>query len=207
MDFFASQELARKNTRRLIVLYLLSIIGLIVGVYFLIVFVGAGVGVVGNSGFALESYVQLFRVDMLGYVAAAVSSVIGAGSVFKVASLRGGGESVASLLGGRRLQPNSTRLHERRILNVVEEMALAAGTPVPPVYVLDEEPGINAFAAGYTIDDAVIGLNQGTIETLNRDELQGVVAHEFSHILNGDCLLYTSPSPRDQRGSRMPSSA
>ena len=193
MDFFASQELARKNTRRLIVLYLLSIIGLIVGVYLLLVFVGFGVTVSGQAKtgreFAPNHFVDWLRVDMLGYVAAAISTIIGAGSVFKIASLRGGGESVASLLGGRRLQPNSTRVNERRILNVVEEMALAAGTPVPPVYVLDEEPGINAFAAGYTIDDAVIGLNQGTIDTLNRDELQGVVAHEFSHILNGDMRM------------------
>jgi Zn-dependent protease with chaperone function len=189
MDFFASQELARKNTRRLIVLYLLSIIGLIGAVYLLIVLVGFGFVFAGKSEFTPERFATWFRVDVLGYVAAAVSSVIGAGSAFKVASLRGGGESVASLLGGRRLQPNSRLLQERRILNVVEEMALAAGTPVPPVYLLDGEEGINAFAAGYTIDDAVIGLNRGTIETLNRDELQGVVAHEFSHILNGDMRM------------------
>ena len=193
MDFFASQELARKNTRRLIVLYLLSIIGLIVGVYLLLVLVGFGATIHGQSRsgreFAPNNFIDWLRFDMLGYVALGISSIIGAGSVFKVASLRGGGESVASLLGGRRLQPNSNRVNERRILNVVEEMALAAGTPVPPVYVLDEEPGINAFAAGYTIDDAVIGLNQGTIDTLNRDELQGVVAHEFSHILNGDMRM------------------
>ena len=68
-------------------------------------------------------------------------------------------------------------------------MALAAGTPVPPVYMLDNEPGINAFAAGYTVDDAVIGINRGTVEQLTRDELQGVIAHEFSHILNGDMRI------------------
>ena len=189
MDFFASQELARKNTRRLIVMYLLAIIALIVAVYLLLVFVGFGFVFAGKSEFTPDQFASSFRLDMLGYVAAAVGSIIGAGSAFKVASLRGGGESVASLLGGRRLQPNSTILQERRILNVVEEMALAAGTPVPPVYLLDDEEGINAFAAGYTIDDAVIGLNRGTIETLNRDELQGVVAHEFSHILNGDMKM------------------
>jgi len=189
MDFFASQELARQNTRRLVVLYILSIIGLILGVYFLTVFTGFGVAAAGKSNFTPDNFIQWFRVDVLGYVAAAVSAVIGAGSAFKVASLRGGGESVASLLGGKRLQPNTTTIAERRILNVVEEMALAAGTPVPPVYILEDEPGINAFAAGYTIDDAVIGLNRGTIETLNRDELQGVVAHEFSHILNGDMRM------------------
>jgi Zn-dependent protease with chaperone function len=93
------------------------------------------------------------------------------------------------MLGGRRLLPNTTDLNERRLLNVVEEMAIASGTPVPPVYVMDQEPGINAFAAGFTVDDAVIGVNRGTIEQLNRDELQGVIAHEFSHVLNGDMRM------------------
>ena len=68
-------------------------------------------------------------------------------------------------------------------------MAIASGTPVPPVYLLEQEDGINAFAAGYTPGDAVIGVTRGCIRHLTRDELQGVVAHEFSHILNGDMRL------------------
>ncbi len=189
MDFFASQELARKNTRRLIVLYLLALVALTAAIYALCIFAFFGLAHFGGKGFTPENFASAFRFDVLGYVAAGTSMLIGGGSAFKVAALRGGGESVASLLGGRKLQPNSRTVEERRILNVVEEMALAAGTPVPPVYILDDEQGINAFAAGYTIDDAVIGLNRGTIETLNRDELQGVVAHEFSHILNGDMRM------------------
>ena len=126
---------------------------------------------------------------MLGIVSIVVSLIVGGGSLLKISELRAGGSKVANMLGGRRLLPGSNDPAERRVLNVVEEMALASGIPVPPVYVLDEEEGINAFAAGHTIDDAVIGVNRGTINLLSRDELQGVIAHEFSHILNGDMRM------------------
>ena len=116
--------------------------------------------------------------------------VVGGGSLFKIASLRsGGGESVAQMMGGTLLHPQTGNADERKIMNVVEEMALASGTPVPPVYLMENESGINAFAAGYTPDSAVIGITRGAIEKLSRDELQGVVAHEFSHILNGDMRI------------------
>ncbi len=187
MDFFASQELARRNTRRLVIYFIIAVISMIAAIYFLAMFVLGFLGA-GEGGRSIQA-ADLFNPGMLAGVSLAVSSLVGSGSAYKIASLRGGGESVASMLGGRRVPPNSTDKMDRRILNVVEEMALAAGTPVPPVFVLDNEPGINAFAAGYTIDDAVIGVNRGTIETLSRDELQGVVAHEFSHILNGDMRM------------------
>ena len=116
--------------------------------------------------------------------------LVSIGSAWRLFELgRGGGGSVAESLGGRRLTSEGADRYERRALNVVEEMALASGTPVPPVYILDEELGINAFAAGYAPEDAVIGLTRGTIESLSRDELQGVVAHEFSHVLHGDMRL------------------
>ena len=118
-----------------------------------------------------------------------MSALVGGGSLFKIASLSGGGHTVAELLGGRLLHPDTRDADERRVLNVVEEMAIASGSPVPPVYLLEKERGINAFAAGYTPDDAVIGVTRGCIQTLSRDELQGVMAHEFSHILNGDMRL------------------
>ena len=104
-------------------------------------------------------------------------------------TLAGGGAVVAAMLGGRRLEPGATDANERKLLNVVEEMAIASGVPVPPVYVMDQEAGINAFAAGFAPDNAVIGVTRGCMELLSRDELQGVVAHEFSHILNGDMRL------------------
>src|SRR5690606_5887013 len=108
------------------------------------------------------------------------------GTLFKVIELRtGGGAVVAEQLGGSRVSPNSRDPLERRLLNVVEEMAIASGIPVPPVYLLDES-GINAFAAGYETGNAVLGVTRGAVAHLTREELQGVMAHEFSHILNGD---------------------
>ena len=122
-------------------------------------------------------------------VAIGVLVLVGGGSLYKIAQLRGGGRVVAEQLGGRLLHPDTTDPHERVLLNVVEEIALASGTPTPPVYLLEEEEGINAFAAGFTPDDAVIGVTRGTLHQLQRAELQGVIAHEFSHILNGDMQL------------------
>ncbi len=111
------------------------------------------------------------------------------GTLYKVFALRhGGGKSVAEAVGGMQLVPNVSGLAERRVLNVVEEMAIASGVPVPPVYLLDER-GINAFAAGYSPSDAVIGVTRGAVDHLSRDQLQGVIAHEFSHILNGDMRM------------------
>ncbi len=116
-------------------------------------------------------------------------AVVGGGSLFKIAQLRSGGHVVAESLGGRRINSDTTSPSERQVLNVVEEMAIASGMPAPPVYVMDQEDSINAFAAGFTPNDAVVSVTRGTIEQLNRDELQGVIAHEFSHILNGDMRM------------------
>jgi Zn-dependent protease with chaperone function len=116
-------------------------------------------------------------------------ALIAGGSLFKIAQLAGGGTGVAERLGGRRIYPNSLEPGERRLLNVVEEMALASGVPVPPVFLMKEEEGINAFAAGFSPSDAVIGVTRGCVDQLSRDQLQGVIAHEFSHILNGDMRL------------------
>ncbi|MCH8976277.1 MAG: M48 family metallopeptidase, partial [Proteobacteria bacterium] len=100
-----------------------------------------------------------------------------------------GGKTVAEALGGKLIPQNTDDLKQRKLLNVVEEMAIASGTPPPPVYLLADEPGINAFAAGFSPRDAIIGVTQGTIDHLSRDQLQGVIAHEFSHIFNGDMRL------------------
>ena len=145
------------------------------------------------------------------------------GSGFKTLELAQGGSAVATMLGGRLVDPTTTDPDERKLLNVVEEMAIAAGVPVPQVYVLPEERAINAFAAGHSTSDAVVAVTDGSLRLLTRDELQGVIGHEFSHILNGDMrlnlrlmgiifgilclavigrvLLYT-PRPRQQRQER-----
>ncbi|MCA1810129.1 MAG: M48 family metalloprotease [Lentisphaerae bacterium] len=122
-------------------------------------------------------------------VAGGTLLVVLGGTAYKVASLARGGKSVAQLLGGRLLHRDTGDQNERKLLNVVEEMAIASGLPVPPVYLLDQEPGINAFAAGFTPEDAVIGVTRGLAEQLTRDEIQGVIAHEFSHVAHGDMRL------------------
>lgn len=127
---------------------------------------------------------QLLAVSILGTLL-----VVGGGSLYKIAQLRAGGRVVAEHLGGRLLTADIADPIEQRLLNVVEEMAIASGTPAPPVYLMDQEEGINAFAAGFSPSDAVIGVTRGTATRLDRDELQGVIAHEFSHILNGDMRL------------------
>jgi Zn-dependent protease with chaperone function len=109
--------------------------------------------------------------------------------LYKMMVLSGGGKVVAESLGGQLIPRNTEEPNQRKLLNVVDEMAIASGTPAPPVYLLANEPGINAFAAGFSPRDAVLGITQGAIEQLSRDQLQGVIAHEFSHIFNGDMRL------------------
>jgi Zn-dependent protease with chaperone function len=189
MDFFASQDAARRKTMWLTVYFALAVIAIVVVLYIV-----ACLTLVGAEGYSSESVPtvtpsRFWQPGLLLAVTLGTLAVIGSGSAYKTLELWGGGEQVALLLGGRRLQPNSTDPAEKRLLNIVEEMALASGISVPPVYVLDEETGINAFAAGFTPNDAVIGVNRGTIDHLSRDELQGVIAHEFSHIFNGDMRL------------------
>src|SRR5262249_44103719 len=118
-----------------------------------------------------------------------VMGVLGLASLYKTLELRGGGGAVARSLGGVLVPQDTTDLKHKRLLNVVAEMAIASGVPMPQVYVLEQEPAINAFAAGHTPANAAVTVTQGALERLNRDQLQGVIGHEFSHILNGDMRL------------------
>ena len=185
MDFFQHQDQARRRTGLLVVYYVLAVIFIIVAIYSAI----AGLVMFAESktdfGGARHSFwiPELFAAVVIGGLV-----IVFSGTVYKIIELSGGGEHVATSLGGRQVQANTRELSERILLNVVEEMALASGTPVPPVYLL-EESSINAFAAGTTPQNAVIGVTRGAIESLKRDELQGVIAHEFSHVLNGDMRL------------------
>ncbi len=182
MDFFENQEVARKKTGRLVFLFVLAVIAIVISVYFVIA--AATIGLArGEAGSLLANPL------LIAAVGVGTILVIGLGSLYKMAQLRAGGRFVAESLGGRLLRSESTDATERKVLNVVEEMAIASGTPCPPVYFMDKETGINAFAAGRSPDDAVIGITRGCAEQLSRDELQGVIAHEFSHILNGDMRL------------------
>jgi Zn-dependent protease with chaperone function len=182
MDFFEAQDAARKRTSLLIGLFALAVLAMVAVIY-VVAHVGLAVGVDGRP--------VTLGVDpvLLLWVALGVGVVIAFGMATRTASLRSGGPAVAELLGGRRVSPDTTDLEERKLLNVVEEMSIASGTPVPAVYVLDGEDGINAFAAGYTMQDAAVAVTRGALHTFTRDELQAVMAHEFSHILNGDMRL------------------
>ena len=171
MNFFELQAAARRDSRWLVVLFALAVL-MIVGALELIAW-----SVVGPSP------------EVLAWVAVIALGIIGVGSLYRLASLAGGGEAVARQLGGERVAEDTTDPDLRRLRNVVEEVAIASGVPVPGLYVLEHEPGINAFAAGHSTSDAVVAVTRGALERLNRDELQGVVAHEFSHILNGDMRL------------------
>ena len=189
MRFFEHQEKARNHTFRLLVLFGLGVFALIFSIDGILL-LGLGYsdspgGLDGaNWGKILETYFPA-----LALVAVFLGFVIGSASLYRLSQLSsGGGASVAESLGGTLLQSETSDPVERKILNIVEEMAIASGMPVPRVYLMDEE-GINAFAAGWSPNDAVIGVTRGCVEALSRDELQGVIAHEFSHILNGDMKL------------------
>jgi len=188
MDFFQAQDSARRSTTRLVIFFVLAVLSLIIFTNVLVM-VLFGFLEAGEEGLTLAVILSKFDWQAFFVIGGLVSLVIIGGSAYKTMALSGGGVVVAESLGGRLISQNTTDLHERKALNVVEEMAIASGTPVPPVYLLEHEEGINAFAAGYTPSDAVIGLTHGTISYLSREELQGVVAHEFSHILHGDMRL------------------
>ncbi len=188
MDYFQSQDIARKKTGLLVFYFILAVILIILSDYLAIEAVLEYATPV-NEGGTVRGLSGLWNPELFVWVALGTSSLIAGGSLYKIAALSGGGHTVAELLGGRLLRPDGANPDERRLLNVVEEMAIASGLPVPPVYLLENEPGINAFAAGHAPGDAVIAVTTGCMRHLSRDELQGVVAHEFSHILNGDMRL------------------
>jgi Zn-dependent protease with chaperone function len=189
MNFFKRQDEARRASRRLVVLFGLAVVAVVAAVDF-VVFLLMRQGEARAHGYMpplgewLATHPQMVVATTL-----AVLAVITTASFYKTLILGGGGGVVARSLGGVRISPDTTDPQQRRLLNVVEEMAIASGVPMPEVYLLEQESGINAFAAGHNPSNAAIGVTRGTLTTLNRTELQGVIAHEFSHILNGDMKL------------------
>ena len=196
MDFFGHQDQARKRTKQLILLFALALLSLI----FLTNLLVAGF-LWGNPDIFPELGKETVRdpsfLDIFHYmswkawftISAIVCSFVGLAYLYKAVKLSGGGSSIADSLGGRLLHPDTEDFYEKRLLNIVEEMAIASGMPVPQVYLLDDEIGINAFAAGFQPSDAVIGVTKGCLTKLSRLQLQGVIGHEFSHILNGDMRM------------------
>lgn len=194
VDFFTQQDQARRNTGLLVLLFILALCALILiaNIAVMICLWGMEEAVEGDPALLLNQGIEplLAKVnwELFGLVSLLVCGVVASAAIYKRVQLAEGGKAVAESLRGVRIHPNTDDPLQKVALNVVEEMALASGMPVPPVYLLNEQ-GINAFAAGNNPSDAVIGLTLGAIESLDRDQLQGVVAHEFSHILNGDMRL------------------
>jgi Zn-dependent protease with chaperone function len=185
-DFFARQEDARRRTGRLIILFTFAVIGVALAVYLVAVFTWM------LSLKHLAAGFSLWNPRLFLWTTGGTLLFVGLGSFWKIQELSAGGSRVATILGGRPvpLRPQDPR--ERQLRNVVEEMAIASGIPVPELYLLDRERGINAFAAGHTLNDAAICVTNGALKLLDRDEMQGVVAHEIGHILNGDMRLNLS---------------
>jgi Zn-dependent protease with chaperone function len=175
--FFEHQKLARRNTKVMVLLFVLAVLAVILAVDLVL------------GALYAWSYEEAAPASVYVAGAAATAALILLVSLFNVVRLAEGGIAVARMVGARRVPPETTDPLERRLRNVVEEMAIASGVRVPEVYVMDGERGINAFAAGWDVSGAVVAVTRGTLERLTRDELQGVIAHEFSHILNGDMRL------------------
>jgi len=196
VDFFNSQDKARRNTKLLVFYFILAVLSLLLAVNAAVLLILASFGNYGvliwksiPISSAAELSLPFSQAELLCAITVGTLVVILIGSVFKTLQLARGGSAVAELLDGRLINSNATDADERKLLNVVEEMSIASGVPTPQVYVMDGEAGINAFAAGHSVSDAAIGVTRGCMKMLSRDELQGVIAHEFSHILNGDMSL------------------
>jgi Zn-dependent protease with chaperone function len=188
VNFFEHQEQARRQSRWLVFLFILAVITIIV-VIDVAVLVAYGV-MDAEQQQGLFS-IQSFKANLPTLLGGALvtTCVIAIASLFKTVALRSGGGKVARDLGGVLVEADARDPLRRRLYNVVEEIALASGIPVPEIYVLEQESAINAFAAGFTPADAAVAVTRGALEKLNRNELQGVIAHEFSHIFNGDMRL------------------
>lgn len=183
MDFYSQQYQAKRYTRFLLLYFLIAVLAIVAAVnvivyYFFIVF-------------ELYPYTpeKWFSDGLVYYISAATILLIVTGSLFRWFKLKAGGHAVAAMVGAKRLDLHTSNIKERQLINVIEEMSIASGVPLPGIYVLRDEPGINAFVAGYLPTEAVMVVTDGAIKELNRAELQGVVAHEFSHILNGDMQI------------------
>ena len=201
MDFFDRQEQARARSKKIVLLFLLALPCVIAAVYAVSVAIYAATyafltfwrSVFAEAHLArggeMTFFISFWQPTLLVWISGATLLVIACGSLLKIRQLAPGGRVVAKLLGGERLDPKTKKLDEQRLLHVVEEMSIASGTPMPDIYILRREFGLNAFVAGHTVSDMVVTVTEGCVRYLPRDELQGIIAHEYSHILNGDMRL------------------
>src|SRR5688572_24485830 len=192
MDFFARQAATRRQSRWMVFPFVLAVIAIVIAIDFVVVTTVAILSVQADGGPLASPDISLSRYPLAAALTTiAVLGTIGFASLARTVSLAAGGSKVAEQLGGTRVGADTADPLKKRLRNVVGEMAIASGVPVPQVYVLEREAGINAFAAGYSPADAAIAVTRGALVNLDRDELQGVIAHEFSHVLNGDMRIST----------------
>ncbi len=183
MDFFEKQHQAKVHTRKLVLYFFLAVIIII--------------ALLNAIGFYLINLSADHQTSLKDWPLSPISlgitvgtiGVILIGSMIRYFQVRGGGQAVAEMVAGRRVDMDTNDPAERRLINVVEEMSIASGMAVPAVYIMDNEPALNAFVAGYEPSDTVMVVTKGLMENLSRQELQGVVAHEFSHIFHSDTRI------------------
>ena len=187
MNFFAAQDKARRHTGRLVLLFSVAVICLVILTNLLLIGTFAYMETSETYSFS-KAFSDTYDPNISLVITAGVTLLILLGSLYKINGLSKGGQAIAEMLGGQIVPQSTNDPAQRKLLNIVEEMSIAAGMPIPKVYLLNED-SINAFAAGKSHNNAVIGVTHGAVSSLSRDELQGVIAHEFSHILNGDMRL------------------
>jgi Zn-dependent protease with chaperone function len=185
MRFFEHQDSSRKKTAWLLVFFVCGLLALVITLNIVLTLILLYFNTEGGQ----IDLAKVWQPELFLPVTLGVSAVIILGSLVKIFQLRQGGAYIAERLGGKPLSRLTRDPQEKILINIVEEMSLSSGVPMPAVYILDQEMGINAFAAGYSPEDAAVAVTRGCLEQLNRDELQGVIGHEFSHILNGDMNL------------------
>jgi len=189
MNFFENQDKAKRQSKRLYLVFALAVIGIVLLIDLLVAFASM---YIYSNGTSINFFQGQWLEDNFGLMAASTlitSGFIGASSLYKTVRLGFGGGAVAKDMGGTLITADNSDPLRKRLYNIVEEMAIASGTPVPEVYVLEQEAAINAFAAGNEPSNAAIAVTRGALEQFDRDELQGVIAHEFSHVLNGDMRI------------------
>ena len=189
MDFFEQQAKAHRKTKWLVIYFVMAVAAMIAAIYICMLLIFSGIQAHQHRYSEDQPQFSAWNPQIFLGVTLATLAIVGIGSGYKTMALSAGGSAVSELMGGRLINTNTTDPDERKLLNVVEEMSIASGVPMPQVYVMDEENGINAFAAGHKPGDATITVTRGCMKLLSRDELQGVIGHEFSHVLNGDMRL------------------
>ncbi|MGE4349976.1 MAG: M48 family metallopeptidase [Candidatus Berkiella sp.] len=183
MNFFEHQDKARRKSKILILYFVLALLIMIFAMN------AAVYGILYYTSQQVPDLRSLMNEPLWLYISLTLTIIIVSGSLFKMYALRGGGTSVANMVNARRILTDTSDFHEKRLIHIVEEMSIASGVPMPALYIMDKEMGINAFVAGITPKDTVLVVTKGSLENLNREELQAVIGHEFSHIFNGDMKI------------------